>query len=304
MEQKLQYHLDLDPRSQWVFNTSGAAARENLIYVQEAGDFIAGPGYYTTREGFDSYLIKLTVSGCGLLRYKQGEYRVPAGSFYWIDCRAHQDYRTDPAAGGWRVLWVHLYGANAQFYYESFLQATGGEPVAALCGAQQAYETLRQLLRLLGSDAPQAEKDLQSAALLSRLLTQLVLCAMKPAARTQPTALMKKIRDYLDTQYLRKCTLAELGARFGLSPCYLQRQFKRCYGQSPAEYLMYLRIVRAKELLRTTRSPVSEVAYAAGFENAGYFSRLFKQQEGLTPQEYRHLWPSMETPMAQMQRPE
>lgn len=294
MAQKLQYHLDIAPESQWVFHTAGAGARSHLLYVQEAGDFWAGPGYYTNREGFDSFLIKLTLSGCGLLDYDGRQYRVPAGHFYWIDCQNRQSYRTDPETGAWRVLWVHFQGAGARFYYESFLQQTGGDPVGILSHGAPAYDLLRQILALHSSQQGQAEKDLQTASLLTQLLTQLLLGTMKPARQAQTPALMEEIRAHLAEAYPEKMTLAQLGAKFGLSPCYLQRQFKQSYGQSPTEYLMFLRIVHAKELLRTTQKSIGEIAYAAGFENLGYFTRLFKRQEGLTPQEYRRLWPNME----------
>ncbi len=293
MAQKLQYQLDIEKESQWVFHTASPGVRSNLLYVQEAGDFIAGPGYFTTREGFDSYLLKLTVSGYGLLDYGGRRYRIPAGHFYWIDCQNWQDYRTDPETGAWRVLWVHFYGAAARFYYESFLHQTGGEPVGSLSRDAGVYDILRQLLALHTGDQGQLEKDLQSAALLTQLLTQLLMCVIKPARQIQLPALMEQIRTYLTDTYREKTTLAQLGARFGLSPCYLQRQFKQSFGQSPTEYRIFLRIVHAKELLRTTQKSIGEIAYAVGFENLGYFTRLFKRQEGLTPQEYRKLWPRM-----------
>lgn len=302
MAQNLQYQLDIAKESQWVFHTASPGARNNLMFVQETGEFFAGPGYYTTREGFDSFLIKLTVSGCGLLDYGGRQYHIPAGRFYWIDCQNWQDYRTDPEAGAWRVLWVHFYGGAARFYYESFLHQTGGEPVGNLSHGSGIYDTMQQLLALHSSE--QAEKDLQSAALLTQLLTQLLLCVMKPARQNQMPVLMERIRTYLSNAYQEKTTLAQLGTKFGLSPCYLQKQFKQCYGQSPTEYLIFLRIVHAKELLRTTQKSIGEIAYATGFENLGYFTRLFKRQEGLTPQEYRLLWPSMEAPLSQNQHTE
>lgn len=89
-----------------------------------------GEKYFTTREGFDSYLIKITVSGCGILRYEGGEYLVPVGKFYWIDCRKWHDYRT--SGEDWHVLWVHFYGAAAKYYYELFLANNGGKP-SAVC---------------------------------------------------------------------------------------------------------------------------------------------------------------------------
>ena len=58
---------------------------------------------------------------------------------------------------------------------------------------------------------------------------------------------------------------------------------------SPAEYLIFLRMAKAKELIRNTKMALGEIAFAVGIENLGYFTRQFKRQEGMTPQEYREL---------------
>ena len=56
------------------------------------------------------------------------------------------------------------------------------------------------------------------------------------------------------------------------------------------EYLTRLRLTRAKELLRATDLPVSEVAYRVGMENTSYFISVFRSREGATPQQYRRRW--------------
>ena len=59
---------------------------------------------------------------------------------------------------------------------------------------------------------------------------------------------------------------------------------------APGEYLTRLRLTRAKELLRATDLPVSEVAYRVGMENTSYFISVFRAREGATPQQYRRRW--------------
>lgn len=54
--------------------------------MQELGNFYCGPGYYTTRENLPSYLIKLCLSGEGVLEYGDDIYRVQPGHIFWIDC--------------------------------------------------------------------------------------------------------------------------------------------------------------------------------------------------------------------------
>ena len=59
----LHYNLDMTPESEWKIVSAGPFARDNLLYLQEAGHFISGVNYYTVRKDLDSYLVKLTLSG-------------------------------------------------------------------------------------------------------------------------------------------------------------------------------------------------------------------------------------------------
>ena len=59
-------------------------------------------------------------------------------------------------------------------------------------------------------------------------------------------------------------------------------------GQSPAVYIMRLRLVYAKRLLKSDVTlPIGNVAQRCGFEDVAYFSRIFKQQFDMTPSQYR-----------------
>lgn len=103
-------------------------------------------------------------------------------------------------------------------------------------------------------------------------------------------AVLQKVRQYLHEQYAQKITLDTLSARYNISKYHLQRSFQRYFGQSPGEYLTRLRLTRAKELLRATDLPVSEVAYRVGMENTSHFISVFRSREGATPQQYRRRW--------------
>ena len=76
---KLLYQLDLAPASQWLTVTASKNAKSSLLYVQELGDFISHEKYYTQREGLDSYLIKFTLSGEGLLDYQGQTHTIKPG---------------------------------------------------------------------------------------------------------------------------------------------------------------------------------------------------------------------------------
>ncbi len=289
----LVYNLDLSPDSKWNMVSPTATAKSSMLYMQEIGLFHAGPDYNTTREGYDSFLIKYTLSGCGQMEYGGKTWLVPQGSMYWVDCSRWNSYRTAETAKHWDVIWVHFCGANARMYYDTYIKSNNGDPVMALPESNTIVHTLQALLALDNSGLHQFETDLRAANLLTQLISDCTLTAMHSSISASIPKIIQDIQAYLNQNFRQQNSLELLGSCFNLNPFYLQKLFKKYIGQSPNEYCIYMRITHAKELMRTTNKSISEIAYQVGVENLGYFTRLFKKHEGLTPQEYRQLWPTL-----------
>jgi len=296
--QVFSYELDYTPNSTWNFISTTAMAKANFLYLQEVGCFFAGKNYYTTRQGLDSFLIKLTLSGGGILEYGGHKEHVGPGRFYWIDCLNWQHYYTDPDMGRWDVIWVHFNGPTARAYYEAYRKLQGGSVGTLAPGSamQMLMETLSN--RALTSASPFSaeqnlfEFDVQTSGLLTRLLIECISSAGTTSKLQHIPPMICDIRSYLTAHYNEKITLEHLAAQFSLDPYYLQKLFKRYIGQSPMEYVIYLRMARARSLLRTGSMSISEIAYTVGIDNISHFTRQFKKQEGMTPSQYRRFWPT------------
>ncbi len=63
--------------------------------------------------------------------------------------------------------------------------------------------------------------------------------------------------------------------------------FKALYGTSPSQYIISLRIKRAKELMKSDILTTEECAIMSGFCTLQYFARVFKERTGMTPGKYR-----------------
>ena len=95
---------------------------------------------------------------------------------------------------------------------------------------------------------------------------------------------MELIQDnYQDS----KLSLNYIASRLLVSPAYLSRSFKRITGKTLTSYITQVRIDRSKALLLSTQLPVGQVAVEVGYQDAFYFSRLFKRYCNATPSEYR-----------------
>jgi AraC-like DNA-binding protein len=78
-----------------------------------------------------------------------------------------------------------------------------------------------------------------------------------------------------------------LSERCGISEVYLRKLFKSHLGQSPKQYIIGLRLKSAKLLLMEDNKKIWEIAECCGFESNAHFCRIFKEQFGTTPSEYR-----------------
>ena len=94
--------------------------------------------------------------------------------------------------------------------------------------------------------------------------------------------------DFMETNLGDSIDLVAIAAVTGLSPSHFARQFRTMIGKAPHQYLMHLRIERAKRLLSETETPIVAVAFACGFANQEHLTRLFKRDCGIAPAAFRN----------------
>ncbi len=94
------------------------------------------------------------------------------------------------------------------------------------------------------------------------------------------------LKKYIEQNLDRNITLEELAARVNLNKTYFVKRFKIMWGISPMKFIGNLRIEKAKQLLLKGNLSVQQIADAAGFNSLHYFSRAFKQSEGVSPSGY------------------
>jgi YesN/AraC family two-component response regulator len=98
---------------------------------------------------------------------------------------------------------------------------------------------------------------------------------------------IRKCMEYIDSNLHYKITLNDLGRETGRNPSYLCVQFRKEVGISVTEYINGTKIHAAKQLLRDESIPLSEIASTLNFCSQSYFSKVFRQQTGMTPGSYR-----------------
>ena len=97
----------------------------------------------------------------------------------------------------------------------------------------------------------------------------------------------KEMVSYIQQNYTGKILLREFGEQFHLSEKYISRYFKDHFHITLSQYVTYLRLEHAKQMLQETDISVTEVAMQSGYQNISYFIRSFKKMYGVSPLKYR-----------------
>jgi transcriptional regulator GlxA family with amidase domain len=100
-------------------------------------------------------------------------------------------------------------------------------------------------------------------------------------------ALMAKCQEWIAKRPNVEAPVASMVRLSGLPERTFKRRFQKAVGMTPLEYVHALRLEDAKALLETTEQPLHELAEKVGYDDATFFSRLFRRKIGLTPAEYR-----------------
>jgi AraC-like DNA-binding protein len=109
----------------------------------------------------------------------------------------------------------------------------------------------------------------------------------KPGTAARRQELLRRAKAYLDRHYARPMTLDDIAEALDVSPYHLSHVFSEESEFSLFAYLTVLRMNKAKALLRERRLSVAEVARAVGYDDAGYFAKVFHRQAGAAPRDFR-----------------
>jgi two-component system response regulator YesN len=96
-----------------------------------------------------------------------------------------------------------------------------------------------------------------------------------------------QIQSYIQEHYTRELTIAEIASSVYLTTTYICLLFKQETGMTINEYIIEIRIAKAKEMLGDFRNKLYDICFAVGYKDPAYFSKLFKKQTGFSPTEFR-----------------
>lgn len=194
---------------------------------------------------------------------------------------------------------------DVEYFYDQFIQELGEEALKSNLIKNYIFMDIiiatAKFINELGEDINMVVEDFNSIEkILMNIKTgeQLKQRAIKilhsalvfrdSLTNDQYKGMISQVKNYIITHFMDpELSLNEVANHVNLSPSHFSVIFSQENKQTFKEYLTEIRILRAKELLRTTSQGANEISIQIGYNDPHYFSYVFKKNTGLSPTEFR-----------------
>lgn len=233
----------------------------------------------------NGYYVVFISKGSGIFEADNSSPRsVKAGTAFLLFPGIWHRYRPEKMVG-WEEYWIGFRGAYPDMLMKSGLFSVDS-PVISVGFNEQLVDLYQRLVSIsqagvINSQPFMVGQLFQILGIVQAAYSQQI------SNRSPQETLLEKARFLLHERVDQLVDMAALAKEMGVGYVWFRKAFKERMKMSPNQYLIQLKINKAKELLRTTYLSVNEVAYLVGFSSPFYFSRLFKQKTSLSPQQYR-----------------
>lgn len=243
--------------------------------------------YFSWNSGriLHEYQILYITEGNGVLETKDGKYNLQPGSVVLLVPGKWHRYRPNKKTG-WTEYYIGFDGKFARHFLST--DALKENLPVIQCGLHEEIITsYNQAFDITQKAKPGYQQILSGIAIK---LLGIILSYVKNKEFTgKPIeSIIEKTRQYIHDHYQTNVDLEKLADDNNIGYSYFRKMFKRFTGISPGQYLLQLRISKAKDLIITTDSNIKDIAIETGFDSIYYFSRVFKEKIGKTPMELRY----------------
>lgn len=255
------------------------ALRDGALSCRGAGEQSGSLRHSRRRRRLSTHALVFVTEGSGQFVGEDGRRRrVQAPSVMWLFPGVPHDY--GPDRQGWREHWVLFEGTSARA-----LQSVGAwSPVVPVAPARlglheriaPSFAKLRALLAM-----PNDRAALIAATTTHHLIG--IAAESVVSARDRAESVIEAMAGSAFVQL----SVADRARQFGLTEDALRNHVLEATGLSPHEFIIQIRLSQAQVLLAETSMSVSAVGRQVGYDDPGYFSRLFRSRVGVAPLAFR-----------------
>ncbi|WP_413639353.1 AraC family transcriptional regulator [Marinobacter sp.] len=253
------------------------------LYPLAFGHYRRAAGHHMHREHHRDNLLIYCTEGQAFLNVAGEPLTVNAGDLLLLPAGASHRYTAAPD-NPWTIHWVHYTGPLAE-EFRNYMGIDGSNHVRHLGRQPRLLVDFNGLLSVRQTGF-RARGLIHASNRLRQLLAAVPLNADETGLAQQ--AELETIHNYMREHLEERLTLQQLAELSGLSPAHFATRYRAQTGTSPIQHFLHLKVERACQLLDTTSQSFADISRQLGYDDAYYFSRLFKKVMGKSPSDYRH----------------
>lgn len=236
----------------------------------------------------ENYVLHYITEGKGYLEYKEQKIPLQKGDFFLLIPGEVTYYFADTQTP-WSYYWLGISGIKSHEYFNlSQINET------AYLRSSPHTEALGNFIGTIVKDAERLDESKSSQLHVISQLYELMhrLNDLSPNLNQETISpsckLYREAKHLIDIGYnSQDISIQYIADKLGVHRSYLSSIFKDFHKISPKEYLLEVRMNRAKELLETTNQPIKIIAYSVGYLDPLHFSKAFRQYYDCSPSQYR-----------------
>ncbi|WP_323751166.1 AraC family transcriptional regulator [Marinobacter sp.] len=253
------------------------------LYPLAFGHYRKAFGHHMHREHHRDNLLIYCTDGKAFLSVEGEPHTVSSGDLLLLPAGASHRYTADPD-NPWSIHWVHYSGPLAEAFRQH-MGFTNGTHIRHLGRQPRLLVDFNGLLSVRQTGF-RTQGLIHASNRLRQLLAAVPINADETGQARQ--AELEIIHNYMREHLEERLTLNELAELAGLSPAHFATRYREQTGTAPIQHFLHLKVERACELLDTTGHTFVDISRQLGYDDAYYFSRLFKKVMGKSPSDYRH----------------
>ena len=238
----------------------------------------------------ESYTIIFVLEGTGDYSTKNKQLVVPSGSSLVL--KPYEVHTGKPTSGeGWRFLSAYIPQSLVESAYQNYKGNDGSEGLNQPVFREHRLDC-PQLFQI-GTQTFTAILEGNNSSLAKQQIEQFLKVLFhvgdkinEPEHQRVIRESVNLVKDYLHLHYAKEISIEHLCNLSGLTEFSLIKSFKKYFELPPHQYLINLRVEKAKKLLKQTSSS-THIAYEVGFYDQSHFIRHFKNIVGITPKKFK-----------------
>ena len=256
------------------------------LHITDIGFYPSAKFHFRKRKnGSKQNILIYCVDGKGWISVEGKRFEVSKNQYFLIPKGISHQYGSDDN-DPWTIYWIHFAGKLSSLFYDISGKANSIAP-SKVSRMEDRIMLFEEMFTNLDMGYSFDNLEYANVCLLHFLASFKYVSQFRQIRKMKEDDKIEKTIIFMKENMGHKVTLKELASHAGLSQSHFSMLFRKKTGRSPMDYLIYLKIHKACQLLDSSDMKIKEIALKTGYDDPYYFSRIFTKLMGKSPMKYK-----------------